>query len=120
MEIFFKHNPNGLIAHLITQGAHLPLGFDRSILDKPLEGDLTDQPIIDVVLHPLPATSTPVTYLPPISIPQSMSNLTTSQPPRSTVPLHNSLKFINTSLPPASTIHGSQPQFTSQHLGSTY
>lgn len=52
MEIFFKHNPNGLIAHLITQGAHLPLGFHRSILDKPPEGDLIDQPIVDAILRP--------------------------------------------------------------------
>lgn len=43
-----------------------------------------------------------------------MSNPTISQPPRSTAPLHNSLHFINTSLPPASTIHGSQP------FGSAY
>lgn len=112
MEIFFKHNPNGLVSHLITQGACFPPGFDRSILDRPLVGNLVDQPIIEIVLHPPPMTSTPIVYLPPISIPQSASNLTISQPPSSSAPLHNSLNYINTSLPPTSTIYGLCPQVT--------
>lgn len=126
MERFFKHNPNGLVVHLISQGARLPPGFDWFNLNRPSKGDLVDQPIIDVVLHPPPMTFSPTISLPPNSTPPNISHPQVyipsdiSNPPILSLSLHNLTNYINTSFPPISTIRGSLPQVTSQPFISSY
>lgn len=76
MEKFFKHNANRLVAELIAQGECLPPKFDKSILDKPLIGDLANNFILHSLLHPQPTTFAPATSIAP----------RTSNLPRSPIP----------------------------------
>lgn len=52
MDKFIRHNPGGLLKTLIKNGAHLPIDFDRSILDQQPQGEFSPTHIIVPIIHP--------------------------------------------------------------------
>lgn len=59
VEKFFKVDPNGLVAQLISEVVQLPLDFDQSLLNTLAKGDLVNLPILNSFLHPSLATFRP-------------------------------------------------------------